>query len=313
MAKDRLIFSSIGFVIGAAIGVGTTLIWHVRSERAYQIAKQDEIEELKKFYRERTSKIADERAEIRANDLVKDLIAKGYLVKGDNSLDKPEIVTEEGIQQAEELEREASGMTEPEPEPEPVRQVVYQSQNTVTKNFFDSHPGTEDDQKRPDGKPYRPYSRAAAKRDTQRELAEYDAHIAEHAAELEDAEIQAAEEAYQTGEPIDGPILISEQQFEEECPLYEKMICFVYLPSHIMCTEDGEIIENPVLYTGYTDPNLVFEFGSNFEEVFASGGFPATPIHTRNAVHQTDCRIFPSMKTYEQDVLGVVGDNQWPG
>lgn len=94
MLKGVLIFAG-GAVVG---GAGASVFWLLREKKEVE-RHESEIKELKEFY----SGQADSRAQTKANEIVKSLMAKGYLVRGESSLDNPSLVTEEVIA---ELEKE---------------------------------------------------------------------------------------------------------------------------------------------------------------------------------------------------------------
>lgn len=138
MLKGVLIFTG-GAVIG---GASASIFWLLR-EKKEVMRHEAEIAELKNFY----SNQADARAQSKANELVKSLMAKGYLVKGQSSLDNPELVTADVIAELEAKEwgdshdredADADGSDETDsggkgPDPPQVER----------RNFFDTHQGSE--------------------------------------------------------------------------------------------------------------------------------------------------------------------------
>lgn len=157
---------------------------------------------------------------------------------------------------------------------------------------------------------YSAYSRSNAKRETSEAVKAYfeeqeiamieDAATAQfdEAGTLVDEEgpdeatVQHVAEA--PTEKPDHPIIITRGQFENEYPLYEKEVFIVYLLDGIMCREDGEVIEDPFLYIGLTEP--VSLWPGNWEEVGAA------TLFVRNHRLGIDIQVMPLFRSYAEDM-----------
>ena len=343
MLKGVLIFAS-----GAAIGGASASIFWLLREKKEVVRHESEIAELKEFY----SNQADGRAQTKANEIVKSLMAKGYLVRGESSLDNPDLVTEEVVAELEKEEKSDENPDEshdsddseghegrqgPDP-PKVERRNVFDTHGVsggdfervgpkesalirdrgtpglTVKELQKAHRAGMDDRKQ-DGHytRYGEYSRSQAKRETQRaiknwaEEVEADMIAAATESQYDESGILMTEEGpdeatvqhvidIPSGEKPDHPVLITRGEFETTYPLYEKEIFIVYLLDSVMCREDGEVIDDPFLYVGVTDPASLWP--PNWEEV------GALTLFIRNHRLGLDIQVMPLFRSYAEDVVG---------
>lgn len=174
------------------------------------------------------------------------------------------------------------------------------SQSELTEAALAAREEAELAMQRPGYTRYASYSRAQAKRDTARELAEYEAEQADYNATLEVEKEQLTEMPLDQLAPTEQspiPFLISREQFEEEYPLYDKETIYYHMTDNILAFENMDMIDDPQLYVGTTAPITLFA-------AISPGVYSAEPIFIRNHRLGMDLCIYLSMKSY-QDALAA--------